>query len=46
MDDKQKLLILIMNMQSKIDSDIDDLFNYLLNKLDTCGRIISTMEIK
>lgn len=53
MDDKQRLMFIIMQMQTKIykidsdlidNSDIDDIFKYFLYQLDECGRIIYNME--
>ena len=52
MNEKQKLLITFMNMESQIDniyneitdSEIDDLFHYLLSKLDECKNIVSNMK--
>ena len=55
MQDKLKLLFIIMQIQNKIskldydsidNSEIDDLLKFIINKSDELGEIIFTMEIK
>ena len=54
MNDKQKLIIMFMSIQSKIantydntdvDSDVEELLDYIVAKLDEGAEIVSGMEL-
>lgn len=54
MNDKQKLIIMFMNIQGKIantydnadmDSDVEELLDYIVAKLDEGAGIVSSMEL-
>ena len=54
MNDKQKLIIMFMSIQGKIantydnadvDSDVEELLDYIVAKLDEGAEIVSNMEL-
>ena len=54
MSEKQKLIMLFMSIQGKIantydntdvDSDVEELLDYIVAKLDEGGEIVASMEL-